>query len=126
MEKPLVSFIIPYYNLPIQMLCDCIDSILALSLAKDEREIIIIDDGSKVSPMNALMKYGDDIVYPSRHGNRIRYKIYRYQKVYNRNQRTYPDVQFVFSRILHNECKGTTKNAYVQILRQKTASLLRM
>ena len=63
MEKPLVSFIIPYYNLPIQMLCDCIDSILALSLSPNEREIIIVDDGSDESPVNHLMKYGNDILY---------------------------------------------------------------
>lgn len=61
--QPLVTFIVTYYNLPMQMLCECIDSILALSLAKDEREIIIIDDGSKVSPMEGLMQYGDDIIY---------------------------------------------------------------
>ena len=45
------------------MLCECIDSILALSLTPAEREIVVIDDGSDVSPMNGLMQYGDDIVY---------------------------------------------------------------
>lgn len=62
-EKPLVSFIITYYNLPVQMLQECIDSILALSLRPFEREIIVIDDGSDMSPINDLMKYGDDIIY---------------------------------------------------------------
>ena len=62
-NKPLVSFIITYYNLPVQMLCKCIDSILALSLNSDEREIIVVDDGSEVSPMNGLMHYGDEIIY---------------------------------------------------------------
>ena len=61
--QPLVTFIVTYYNLPMQMLCECIDSILALSLAKDKREIIIIDDGSKVSPIDGLMQYGNDIIY---------------------------------------------------------------
>ncbi|MBQ9676933.1 MAG: glycosyltransferase family 2 protein [Prevotella sp.] len=61
--KPLVSFIITYYNLPVQMLQECIDSILALSLRPFEREIIVIDDGSDQSPINDLMKYGDDIIY---------------------------------------------------------------
>lgn len=61
--KPLVSFIITYYNLPIHMLCECIDSILALSLRPCEREIIVVDDGSDISPMNGLMQYGDDIIY---------------------------------------------------------------
>jgi len=61
--KPLVSFILTYYNQPVQMLCECIDSILALSLQPAEREIIIVDDGSNVSPMNGLMQYGDEIIY---------------------------------------------------------------
>ena len=61
--EPLVSFILTYYNEPVQMLCKCIDSIRALSLRPAEREIIIVDDGSGVSPMNDLMKYADDIIY---------------------------------------------------------------
>lgn len=63
MEKPLISFILTYFDLPVQMLCECIDSILALSLNSSEREIIVIDDGSEQSPMNNLQKYGDDIIY---------------------------------------------------------------
>ena len=59
----LVSFIITYYNLPIEMLNECIDSILQLSLHPSEREIIVVDDGSDNSPMNELMKYGDEIIY---------------------------------------------------------------
>lgn len=62
-QQPLVSFIITYYNLPVDLLCSCIDSILALSLSPEEREIIVIDDGSDLSPMNDLLKYGDDIIY---------------------------------------------------------------
>ena len=61
--QPLVTFIITYYNLPIQMLCECVNSILALSLRPKEREIIVIDDGSEVSPMNSLMQYEEDIIY---------------------------------------------------------------
>lgn len=61
--QPLVSFIITYYDLPIQMLCECIDSILALSLRPFEREIIVVDDGSETSPINGLMEYGDNIIY---------------------------------------------------------------
>ena len=62
-EKPLVSFILTYYNQPVQMLCECIDSILSLSLRPFEREVIVIDDGSRVSPMNGLMQYADEIIY---------------------------------------------------------------
>ncbi len=62
-QKPLVSFILTYYNIPVPMLCQCIDSILALSLKPEECEIIVIDDGSDVSPMNGLMQYGESIIY---------------------------------------------------------------
>lgn len=61
--NPLVSFIITYYNLPVQMLCECIDSIQKLSLRPFEREIIVIDDGSAQSPINDLKDYEDDIIY---------------------------------------------------------------
>lgn len=60
---PLVTFIVTCYNTPIPMLCECINSILALSLPADEREIIVIDDGSESSPMNGLMQYETAIIY---------------------------------------------------------------
>ena len=63
MERPLISFIITYYDLPVKMLCECIDSILELSLTRDEREIIVIDDGSKTSPTGELSSYEQDIIY---------------------------------------------------------------
>ena len=63
MQQPLVSFIVTCYNLPVEMLCECIDSILKLSLQPAEREIIIVDDGSDISPMNDLLRYCDDIIY---------------------------------------------------------------
>lgn len=60
---PLVSFVIPYYNLPVDMLRECVDSVLALSLSVSEREIIIIDDGSDRCPMEEMMEYGSSIIY---------------------------------------------------------------
>ena len=63
MEKPLISFIVTYYNLPVAMLCECIESILSLSLRPYEREIIIVDDGSDTWPMETLKKYGNAILY---------------------------------------------------------------
>ncbi len=63
MENPLISFILTYYNFPVKLLSECIESILALSLRNFEREIIIIDDGSEKSPIDDLKKYGDDIIY---------------------------------------------------------------
>ncbi len=62
-RQPLVSFIVTCYNLPVDMLCECIDSILKLNLQPHEREVIVVDDGSDVSPMNDLLRYGDDIIY---------------------------------------------------------------
>ena len=63
MEEPLISFILTYYNLPVKMLCECIDSIMALSLRAVEREIIVVDDGSETSPMNDLLPYSGHIIY---------------------------------------------------------------
>ncbi|MCR4602715.1 MAG: glycosyltransferase [Prevotella sp.] len=60
---PLVSFIITYYDLPATMLHECIDSIKALSLRHAEREIIVVDDGSSMSPLGILSDCLDDIIY---------------------------------------------------------------
>ena len=70
-RQPLVSFIVTCYNLPTDMLCECIDSILKLNLETAEREIIVVDDGSEVSPMNDLLKYGDDIIYVRQKNNGV-------------------------------------------------------
>lgn len=61
--KPLVSFIITYYDIPVDMLAECIGSILALSLPKTEREIIVVDDGSENCPLDGLKDYRNDIIY---------------------------------------------------------------
>ena len=62
-NTPLISFILTCYDTPIEMICTCIDSILALSLRPSEREIIVVDDGSVTSPINDLMQYKHDILY---------------------------------------------------------------
>lgn len=67
-ETPLVSFIVTYYNIPIDMLRECIESIVNLSLKEEEREIILIDDGSDVVPLDELIDYRDQIIY-LRHKN---------------------------------------------------------
>lgn len=43
-----ISFIITYYNEPLEMLTECVRSVLALPLHPGEREILLIDDGSAV------------------------------------------------------------------------------
>ncbi|MBR1688881.1 MAG: glycosyltransferase [Prevotella sp.] len=62
-KKPLVSFVVTYYNLPVEWLRRCIDSILALPLTDTEREIIVVDDGSDDSPMKVIAEYGDHLIY---------------------------------------------------------------
>ncbi len=62
-KQPIVSFIITYYNIPVAMLRECIESILALSLSESEREIILIDDGSDISPLNELLDFRDQLIY---------------------------------------------------------------
>ncbi len=60
---PLVSFIITTYNLPTEYIVECIKSILQLSLSPKEREIILVDDGSDICPLNGLTEYLSDIIY---------------------------------------------------------------
>ena len=62
-KRPLISFIVTCYNLPTQWICECLDSLLTLSLNKNEREIILIDDGSSESPLPALSDKIDEILY---------------------------------------------------------------
>ena len=47
---PLVSFIVTYHNEPEAYLRACVESIVALHLAKDEAEILVVDDGSSPPP----------------------------------------------------------------------------
>lgn len=61
-NQPLISFIITCYNLPVWMLRDCLDSIMALSLRPYEREIIVVDDGSDKCFIDNLTEYLGDII----------------------------------------------------------------
>ena len=60
--NPLVSFIITTYNLPVILLHECVKSIVTLSLSQQEREIIVIDDGSDFCPINELTEIASDII----------------------------------------------------------------
>lgn len=55
--QPLISFIIPYYNIQETLLKGCLDSIMALNLQSHEREIVIIDDGSELPAKELLKDY---------------------------------------------------------------------
>ena len=61
-DRPLVSFIVTTYNLPTTLLCECLQSILSLSLSKEESEILIVDDGSEVSPLKDVVARRDKIL----------------------------------------------------------------
>lgn len=60
---PLISFIIPYYNVPLPLVEDCLKSILGVEMDKGEREIIVVDDGSERDICEKLSTICGDIVY---------------------------------------------------------------
>ena len=62
-SKPQISFIITTYNIDDEMLRSCIDSILRLSLSRDDREIILVDDGSDLPPLTSISDIIDEIIY---------------------------------------------------------------
>lgn len=62
-ENFKISFIIPYFNEPTTILKECIENILKLRLADAEREIIIVDDGSDIPPLDDIIEFQDTIIY---------------------------------------------------------------
>ncbi len=62
-QTPLISFIIPVYNLPAEMVSECINSIRTLTLSTAEREIIVVDDGSDTAYADSLSAVIDDVIY---------------------------------------------------------------
>ena len=63
MGTTLISFIIPVHNEPADTLRLCIDSVMSLSLQSNERQIIVVDDGSDTPYADKLTDYQNDIVY---------------------------------------------------------------
>lgn len=70
-KQPLISFIVTYHNEPLSMLHECLDSIFALTLTEEEREIIIVDDGSDESPLGGLLDCRDKILYVRQANNGV-------------------------------------------------------
>lgn len=62
-ENPLVSFIVPVYNVPEKLLRLCIESIIRLPLKESEREIIVVDDGSDIPPTSVISSFVNQITY---------------------------------------------------------------
>ncbi|MFA6871589.1 MAG: glycosyltransferase family 2 protein [Bacteroidaceae bacterium] len=63
MKEPLISFIIPYYNLTEELLDRCIHSILQQEMCTNLYEIWLIDDGSDKSPATFLNKFNQPNIY---------------------------------------------------------------
>lgn len=61
--KPLTSFIVIVRNLPANTVRACLDSITELSLRPQEREIIVVDDGSDTCITDELGAAKNDILY---------------------------------------------------------------
>jgi glycosyltransferase involved in cell wall biosynthesis len=53
----MISFIIPYYNVPLPLLDRCIRSITTQDLKEEDYEIIVIDDESELSPQEVIGHY---------------------------------------------------------------------
>lgn len=62
-KGPLVTFVVACHNHDALVLRRCLESILSLSLSSADREVIVVDDGSDLCPMNDLMDMADSIVY---------------------------------------------------------------
>lgn len=62
-KNPLISFIIPVYNLEAEMVRKCLDSILSLSLSEQEREIIVVDDGSDMCVIDKMPDIANSLLY---------------------------------------------------------------
>lgn len=55
----LISFIIPTYNTDGELLRECLQSIISVPMDREEREIIVVDDGSVV-PVEEMMERDTD------------------------------------------------------------------
>lgn len=67
---PIVSFIITYYCEPLPLLAECLRSVLQVrslmmqrGMAKQDFEIVVVDDGSQLSPLGMLKQMDEDICY---------------------------------------------------------------
>ena len=58
-----ISFIVTFYDVPLPMLEQCLHSILDLPLQPEEREIILVDDASPLSPQPLLQALPNHVRY---------------------------------------------------------------
>lgn len=60
---PFISFIVTYHNEPSELLRPCVESILRVPMPPEEREIIVVDDGSRESAEEWLRKIHPGLIY---------------------------------------------------------------
>lgn len=61
---PLISFIVSFFNVPLPMLLECIDSLMGVALRPSEREVIVVDDASPQSAAAEVeQRYGTAVSY---------------------------------------------------------------
>ena len=70
MKEPLLSIVIPFYNLQHWMLERCIASIVSQKADPQEYEIIVVDDGSDTSPQPVTDAFGAGNIRLHRQENR--------------------------------------------------------
>lgn len=61
--QPFISFIIPVHDIPDKLLRECIESIRHQLILPINREIIVVDDGSKHDYKHLLAGYHDEVIY---------------------------------------------------------------
>ncbi|MEG2149961.1 MAG: glycosyltransferase [Bacteroidaceae bacterium] len=69
-EDPLLSIIIPFYNLEEWLLKRCLTSIFCQQLDSHDYEIILVDDGSDVSPLSLIESYKRENLFYYRQVNK--------------------------------------------------------
>lgn len=69
MNTPLLSIIIPFYNLEEWLLQRCLESIFLQGIEEKEMEVIIIDDGSHTSPAPFIHSLNKNNIYCHRQEN---------------------------------------------------------
>lgn len=60
---PLVSFIIPYYNVSLPLVEQCVASVMRVELEEGEREVIVVDDGSDADISRELSAVCPHLIY---------------------------------------------------------------
>ena len=53
----MITFIVTTYNLEDQLLRRCLESIVSQGMEREDYEIIVVDDESKVSPQHVIEEF---------------------------------------------------------------------